>query len=255
MFAGELYLLSRGEDIAMRRSWFLVLLTGLSLAPFAWTEQGAQQEARFAPVAASERLPNLDKFKDELKKYHACTCRCGCYATDLDLQANRAVAFLRRRVAAKKAGEKLAVVLDIDETTLSNYEEMEKNDFAYDPKTFDAWVETAQAPAIPGTRRLVQEAKKLGVAVFFLTGRPETQRAATERNLRSQGLDGWQELILRKGGQGSSTAVEFKSARRREIAAEGYRIVLNVGDQWSDLRGDPEAEYSVKYPDPYYFIR
>ena len=37
--------------------------------------------------------------------------------------------------------------------------------------------------------------------------------------------------------------------------AAGYRIVLNVGDQWSDLRGKPEAEYSVKYPDPYYFIK
>ena len=28
-------------------------------------------------------------------------------------------------------------------------------------------------------------------------------------------------------------------------------MVLNVGDQWSDLKGKPEAEYSVKYPDPF----
>jgi hypothetical protein len=30
--------------------------------------------------------------------------------------------------------------------------------------------------------------------------------------------------------------------------------VLNVGDQWSDDKGNPQAEFFVKYPDPYYFI-
>ena len=210
---------------------------------------------RFAPVAPSEHIPNLDKLKEELKQYYACTCACGCYAKDLNLQADWAIAFLRARVARSKSGEKLALVLDIDETTLSNYEEMEKAGFAYDANVFNAWVNSAQAPAIPGTLRLYNEAKRLGVGVFFLTGRGEAQRAATERNLHTAGFVGWQELILRKPGQESLTALEFKSARRREIAAQGYRIVLNVGDQWSDLRGSPEAEYSVKYPDPYYFLR
>jgi len=39
------------------------------------------------------------------------------------------------------------------------------------------------------------------------------------------------------------------------IAATGVWIILNVGDQWSDLRGKPEAEFSGKYPDPFYFIK
>jgi hypothetical protein len=39
------------------------------------------------------------------------------------------------------------------------------------------------------------------------------------------------------------------------IAATGVWIILNVGDQWSDLRGKPEAEFSVEYPDPFYFIK
>jgi hypothetical protein len=33
-----------------------------------------------------------------------------------------------------------------------------------------------------------------------------------------------------------------------------YTLALNAGDQWSDLKSTPEAELSVKYPDPYYFI-
>jgi len=210
---------------------------------------------RFAPVARSENIPNLDKLKEELKQYHDCTCRCGCYGKDLDLQAERAMSFLRVRAARAKTGEKLALVLDIDETTLSNYEEMVRAGFAYDTKTFNAWVDSAQAPAIPGTLRLFNEAKRLGVSVFFLTGRAEAQRGATERNLHAARFDGWQELILREPGQEKLSALEFKSARRKDIVTEGYRIVLNVGDQWSDLRGTPESEYSVKYPDPYYFLK
>lgn len=49
--------------------------------------------------------------------------------------------------------------------------------------------------------------------------------------------------------------MRVKSAERERLVAQGYALVLNVGDQWSDLLGRPEAEYSVKYPDPYYFIR
>lgn len=221
------------------------------------------QGSPFAPVVASERIQNLDKFKDKLKQYHACTCTCGCYAKDLDAQADRAIAFLRRRSARRRSNEKLAVVLDIDETTLSNYQEMEKAGFAYDPKAFDAWEKLAQAPAIPGTLRLFNEAKRLGVSVFFLTGRGEAQQATTGQDLRAAGFDGWQGLILRPDAEASWTALRFKSAERKKLVRQGYTLVLNVGDQWSDLRADvqsdrggaPEAEYSVKYPNPYYFIQ
>lgn len=241
----------------------LLCLTALALLgkialPAQQAPEAEHSSARFASVAPSERIENLDKFKDQLKQYHECTCKCGCYAKDLDLQADRALAFLERRVrheAAQGAGrEKPALVLDIDETTLSNYQEMVKAGFAYDSKMFGAWVETASAPAIPGTLRIYRAARQLGVSVFFLTGRTEAQRAATERNLRTQGFDEWQGLVLRAPGEGASTAREYKSAARARIVAQGYRIVLNVGDQWSDLRGNPEAEYSVKYPDPFYFL-
>ena len=47
---------------------------------------------------------------------------------------------------------------------------------------------------------------------------------------------------------------QYKSGDRALTAADGYRIVLNAGDQRSDLAGDPQAEHSVKLPDPFYFI-
>ena len=211
--------------------------------------------ARLSALAPGERILNLDTLKQELTQYHECTCKCGCYAKDLDLQADRAIAFLRQRAAHRRAQEKLALVLDIDETTLSNYEEMVGAGFVYDSKVFGAWVDSAKAPAIPATLRIYKEAQRLGVSVFFITGRSEGQRDATEKNLRSQGFDNWQQLVLRKARQGSSNALEYKSSARADIQVQGYRIVLNVGDQWSDLKGNAEAEYSVKYPDPFYFLK
>lgn len=211
------------------------------------------QPPRFSSDPAAERIPNLDKLKQELRQYHDCTCKCGCYDHDIDLQANKAIAFLRRRAAHRRPDEKLALILDIDETTLSNYIEETGADFAYKAKAFDTWVQSAQATAIPGTLHLYKEAEQLGVTIFFITGRPETERIATERNLRAQGFDHWKLLVMRPA-TGSQTIGEFKQKTRAEISAQGYTLALNVGDQWSDLRGKPEAEFSVKYPDPFYLI-
>jgi acid phosphatase len=219
-----------------------------------------RQQPVFSVDASAERIPNLDILKKEIKQYHDCTCKCGCYTHDIDVQADRAISFLRRRTAHQptqgKSGspEKLAMVFDIDETSLSNYPEMLSADFAYDSKVFDAWVQSAQAPAIPGSRRVYKEAQRLGVSVFFITSRHENERDATERNLRAQGFENWQQLTLRPDSGGPQSTSEYKSAARAQIVAQGYRIVLNVGDQWSDLKGKPEAEFSVKYPDPFYFL-
>lgn len=209
--------------------------------------------SHFAPVAPGERIRNLDNLKDEVRAYHACTCKCGCYAKDLDLEADRAIAFLRKLGAGERG--KRAIVLDIDETSLSNWQEMDGADFGYNSTVFNAWVESAKAPAIPGTVRIAKEAEKLGIAVIFLTGRPEVQRQATIKNLHGAGYDRWTRLIMRQPAESGGTAEAFKSAERAKLVSEGYDLVLNVGDQWSDLRGKPEAEYSVKYPDPFYFIK
>jgi acid phosphatase len=233
------------------------------IASFAFINPlSAQQPKATAPTAPGEAIANLgplldrvNALKSELREYHACSDKFGCYAKDLDLEADRAIAFLRKRAGHLRPGEKLAMVLDIDETTLSNWDEMSTANFEFDSKTFNAWVESAQAPAIPGTLRVYDEAQRLGVSVFFLTGRSESQRASTETNLRLRGFSKWQQLIMRNPDQGQMTALVYKSAERARIVAAGYRIILNIGDQWSDLGGNPQAEYSVKYPDPFYFIK
>ena len=217
-------------------------------------QQGAKPKAQFAVNAAAERLPNLDQVKAELKKYHDCTCTCGCYTRDFASQAERAIAYLNKRAAHRRPGEKLAMVLDIDETSLTNWEQMLQSDFTYNANAYSAWDGEARAPALEGTLKLYREAQRLGVSVFFITGRPEAERAVTEKNLRQQGYGHWQGLALRGPHPPTETTSQYKSAERAKIVAQGYTLVLNAGDQWSDLKGAPEAEYSVKYPNPFYYI-
>jgi len=235
---------------------FLLASTfAMTLATTAVLAQG-QKEKQHVIIenAAAERIINLDVLKSSVKQYHDCTCACGCYAHDLDREANRAIAFLRRRAAIKRSNEKLAMVLDIDETSLTNYEELLQSGFNYTKRDWDVWVDSAEAPVIPGTLRLYKQAQKLGVRVFFITGRPESQRAVTERNLSAQGYADRRTLMLRPDSAVSQSTTAYKSSMRAQIVREGFRIVLNVGDQWSDLKGAPEAEFSVKYPDPFYLI-
>jgi acid phosphatase len=206
-------------------------------------------------LVAAEPMENFGVARYRLEDYADCVGTGGCYWNDVDAQARRAEAALDRIVAAKKTGERLAMVLDIDETSLSNYCEMKREDYGFLSAMFNAWAVSPEADmALPGTLRLFERARAAGVEVFFITGRPEEQRAATARNLNAAGYKGWKGLSLRVGAQKEMSTVAYKSEERRKIVDAGYRIVMNVGDQWSDLNGEPKAEISVKLPNPFYYL-
>ncbi|MGC2161875.1 MAG: HAD family acid phosphatase [Silvibacterium sp.] len=205
-------------------------------------------------VSAPVEPQNLGLLKIKLKAYHDCTCTCGCYVSSLARQDAVAMADLERGVAHARRGTKLAIVLDIDETSLSNYPEELADDFGFIQRDWNKWAESGKAEAIPGTLKLAEKAQQLGVAVFFITGRDFTLRAATEKNLQAAGYSDWAGLTLRSKDELHEATIPYKSAARASIVQAGYMILLNVGDQWSDLKGSPQAEYSVKLPNPFYYI-
>jgi hypothetical protein len=90
--------------------------------------------------------------------------------------------------------------------------------------------------------------------VFFITGRPASIPIfgeRTEENLTAAGYSGWAGLVLKPAD--ATGTVAYKSSARGDIEADGYRIVLNVGDQDSDLKGG-YADKAYKLPNPFYFI-
>jgi len=197
---------------------------------------------------------NLTARKAELVRYQ----ESGDYARGLAVVAGEASRWIEARAARRAEGERLAVVFDIDETVLSNWENMRRDDFGYIPERWHAWVDRAEGAAIGPVRETFQVARRAGVAVIFLTGRKERDRAGTERNLRAEGMGDYAELIVRAergmaGAEAESgrSAVVFKTAVRKRLAAEGWTIIANVGDQMSDLAGG-YAEKAFKLPNPFY---
>jgi hypothetical protein len=216
-------------------------------------------------LPSAEPLENFGLQRIRLADYGDCIGSAGCYWADLDAQYRRAELALQGLLEHRRTGEKLALVLDIDETTLSSYCEMKREDFGYIPAMSNAWVVTPDAAvAVPGALRLYKQARASGVKVFFITGRPGKppqgvtdwgdQTEGTRRNLESAGFRDWAGLALRNGPENRMSTIEYKASEREQITRQGYRILLSVGDQWSDLLGTPQAEVSVKLPNPFYFI-
>lgn len=58
----------------------------------------------------------------------------------------------------------------------------------------------------------------------------------------------------RQTSESGTTAVVYKSKKRKELEAQGYRILGNMGDQWSDLLGTHVGNHTFKVPDPMYYI-
>ena len=205
--------------------------------------------------SATQRVPNLYDLQRNVERYIA----SGEYDSDVARVAGEARAYLERR---SKEVARPAIVLDIDETSLSNWPAYKANGWGrvvngpcnvdQGPCGLRAWQALAQSKALRPTLELAKRAKELGVAVFFISGRPPALREATERNLREQGYE-WNEVIVLPADATFASAVDFKAPERKKLAERGYTIVLSMGDQESDLKGG-YAERVFKLPNPVYFL-
>lgn len=183
----------------------------------------------------------------------------GRYEGDVANVVAGARAWLEERT---KSATRPAIVLDIDETSLSNWPAYRLNgwvritnggcDLQQGPCGIRAWQLLGQSKAIAPTLALARRARELGVAVFFITGRPANLQTATEQNLRDAGYE-WTGVILQPAGAQFASAVDFKAPERRKLTEQGYTIVFSMGDQQSDLTGG-YAERTFKLPNPVYFL-
>jgi acid phosphatase len=245
-------------------------LIGVLAGAFAPTPAAAQAAgvdcAKVRPF--NEQWPiNIGLLATALREYH----QCG-YDGDVKTVLDAARAYV---VQEAPRVSKAAVVLDIDETSLSNWAQVEHNAFAYvasgpcDLKSSFAcgqrqWELSAQATAIAPTLDLFNLLKGLKdrdgnpVAVFFITGRNNDpfERMATEYNLRRAGYDGWKALFMRPDHPPAEPVSVYKTATRALIEDGqdyGYGIIANIGDQISDLEGG-HAKRCFKVPNPFYYI-
>jgi acid phosphatase len=130
-----------------------------------------------------------------------------------------------------------AVIVDVDETVLDNsgYQAwMTLKGTTFDPKTWNAYVNTVTSLAIPGAVEFARYADGKGVKVFYVSNRTAEEEPATRKNLEKFGFP--------MGGDVDTTLMarerpDWSSAKgtRRAYVAKSYRVLLNVGDNFADF--------------------
>uniref|UniRef100_UPI0015861BEB HAD family acid phosphatase n=1 Tax=Streptomyces sp. TRM64462 TaxID=2741726 RepID=UPI0015861BEB len=150
---------------------------------------------------------------------------------EVDAVVAQARPYIEQRTA-DASGQKLAVVLDVDNTSL-------ETDFHF------FW--EYPTPAVSPVRDLARYAHARGVAVFFVTARPGIIHDLTAYNLKAVGypLTG---LYVRDLPDLFDEVSAYKTEKRAEIEAKGYTIIANIGNRPSDLTGG-HAERTFKLPD------
>lgn len=235
-----------------------------------------QASAEHSVPRTDKEIPNLTQVQDKIKAYYGDTVTAdgqhyasprSNYARQVRGIEAKARTYLTKALDRHgRAGGKAkpALVLDIDDTTLLTYNYELQVGFHFTPESQDKYLESTDMDPVFGMNRLVNWAHDKGAEVFFLTGRKEGQRDWSVRNLKNVGygvaLD--RRHVYLKDTEhppaylpcgATCTTVEYKSGTRKHIEAMGNDVVLNVGDQYSDLDGG-YADRGVKLSNPMYYL-
>jgi predicted secreted acid phosphatase len=310
-----------------RRSLWLVLgilIAGLTTAVAVAVAGLHPADLSFTPKSESQ-FTNVDVARAWAKNYYgapgAAAGPNGAWAAPLNLASNYAD---EARSVADKADNWLharrnvpnrAVVLDVDDTTLTTWNYELYSNWDFNPVTNGQFVGLTSGtftgnmfPATPGMVDLASHANALGYAIFWITGRGDSQHAATIANLQNDtaaglpnintvtlngqtipevdagyvpptpintGHGGFTDGLFTKPPVGSYPAyldmpqfcgpfihavpavscptIQYKSGTRAYIESQGYNVVADLGDQFSDLEGG-FADKTFKMPNPNYYL-
>lgn len=147
------------------------------------------------------------------------------WLADVSMAMQGSRAYLDKRLENRLPWQKLAVNLDIDNTSLAT---------EYD-----------KGQAIAVTLRFARYAHNHGIKVFFNTGRGPGKIAAARASLVRAGFP-IDRLCHRKVGE---DLVHSKKRCRASFVADGYVIVANVGNRSTDFVG---GNYSRAFRLPNY---
>ena len=226
-------------------------------------------------TARGAAIPNIDSVKSTIRTYYGATNGIA------DKDSSPYISELKSMQAAILAqlpdpapAPNLAVVLDADDTTLWTYDmEDAAMHFNFDPALQADYVRDGRFPATPGMVDFVRTVADRGYDIYGITGRGAGQEADTLANLEKVGYtefnaenfytkfasaDTKPDYLDCNSGVAPDDAtkcstVEYKAGTRQHIEDTGETIVLNIGDQFSDLQGGSSLN-NVKLPNPTYYL-
>ena len=193
--------------------------------------------AQFAPAAyvcESPRARNLDA---SLYVQTSAEYRASCYQA-YNLAALRLKQFSGSR---KDTSKPAAVIMDLDETVLSNagfQASQLRSGLAYDQRLWDDWEEnhSKHLGLVPGAKRFILEATKMGVKVIYVSNRNQKFIDHTKEALVRFELPIVEDGLLLNTGSNDKTP-RFEQVKKK------YDVLLMIGDNLRDF------EEQFKCPD------
>jgi len=135
-----------------------------------------------------------------------------------------------------------AVILDVDETVVSNVDFQLTFERPFANHKLDTWTSNTSATPIPGVQSFVNIARQLGVTVFFVTNRPCQPVVGTDDPCpqKQSTIDDIRELDIAVDADhvmlsGEQSGWDKEKLVRREYIAETHRVIMLIGDDLSDF--------------------
>jgi 5'-nucleotidase (lipoprotein e(P4) family) len=207
------------------------------------------QSARTAPVttpaapqAATASLPDSIAWVLRSAEYHAAV-----------IQAYRIATARVEQQASSRTPGSWAVILDADETVLSNVQyQVERVGLGYSPESWAAWVRRREATALPGAAAFLARVRQLGGRIAIVTNRLESECADTIALFKAQAL-AFDAMLCRPDKGLSDKNPRFAAVAAGKTAAGDtpLDVVAFVGDNILDfpnlsqkVRGANEAAFA-----------
>ena len=135
-----------------------------------------------------------------------------------------------------------AIILDVDETAISNIGFQLQLEGHFSHKAFDYWHQNNPAGRMLGAPEFIKAARDKGVTVFFITNRPCQERdfapgacpqkAITLQDLAEAGIESDLDHLMLVGEQADwSREKRF----RQELVGKTHRVIMLIGDDLGDF--------------------
>jgi 5'-nucleotidase (lipoprotein e(P4) family) len=213
----------------------------------------APTAAQPTPAAA---LPNDIKWVQRSAEYYAAI-----------LQTYRAATARVEQQAATRTAGSWAVILDADETIISNLQyQIERIGLGYSADSWAAWVHRKEATPLPGAAAFLVRVRQLGGRIAIVTNRLESECEDTRVVFRTHQLP-FDAMLCRadKGPSDKNPRFEAVATGKTPASPKPLDVVAAVGDNILDFPGLTQAirqggegafsEFGVRFfllPNPMY---
>jgi len=189
-----------------------------------------------APAGASASSPDPDSIRwvRDAAEYHAAV-----------LQAYRAATVHVESEARTHTAGSWAVILDADETIVSNltYQvERARLGQGYSPESWNAWVKRREATPLPGAAAFLARVRALGGRIAVVTNRLQTECDDTIAVFERHAL-AYDAMLCRPNGSPSDKNPRFEAVAKGQSAAGAtpFEVIAWIGDNIQDFPGLSQA--------------